>query len=116
MIPEILSIEVPNIVSDGITIAIVGYVIVFSALVVLYFVFTYLSKLINYNIRQKLIKSGKLKQAEKVERISGDVSAAISLALYLNQLHDEESNVITIKRISKSYSPWSSKIYGMRRR
>lgn len=117
MIPEILSIELPNFISEGITIAIVGYVIVFSALVILYFVFTYLSKLINYNIRQKLIKTGKFKQEEKVERIPGDVSAAISLALYLHyQLHDEESNVITIKRISKSYSPWSSKIYGMRRK
>ena len=116
MIPDILSIEVPRIFSDGITIAIVGYVIVFSALVVLYFVFTYFSKLINYNIRQKLLKSGKLKQTEKVERIPSDESAAISLALYLYQLHDQESNVITIKRISKSYSPWSSKIYGMRQK
>lgn len=117
MIPEILFIETPNFINDGITIAIVGYVIVFSALVVLYFVFTYLSKLINYNIRQKLLKTGKLKEEEKVERIPGDVSAAISLALYLHhQLHDEESNIITIKRISKRYSPWNSKIYGMRRR
>ncbi len=43
-----------------------------------------------------------------------DDVAAISLALYLyfNQ-HDKESNVITIKRIERRYSPWSSKIHGM---
>jgi glutaconyl-CoA/methylmalonyl-CoA decarboxylase subunit delta len=42
--------------------------------------------------------------------------AAIAVALYLhfNELHDEESNIITIQRVSKTYSPWSSKIYNMR--
>lgn len=45
-----------------------------------------------------------------------DKMAAIAMALYLhfNEMHDEESNVITIQRISKTYSPWSSKIYNMR--
>lgn len=102
--------------NDGIVIAIVGYLIVFAALVVLFLVFNNLSKIINYNIREKLKKEGKLKsKAEKVERISGDEAAAISMALYLfHELHDEESNVITIKRISKRYSPWSSKIYGLK--
>ena len=42
--------------------------------------------------------------------------AAISLALHLylnDHAHDVESNVITIKRIQRRYSPWSSKIYSM---
>lgn len=41
--------------------------------------------------------------------------AAIAMALhfYLNQSHDEESNIITIKNIEKRYSPWNSKIHGM---
>ena len=45
-----------------------------------------------------------------------NVEAAISMALYLhfNEIHDEESNVITIQRVSKTYSPWSSKLYNMR--
>lgn len=106
----------PEVMNDGIVIAIVGYVIVFIALVVLFFVFNNLSKIINYNIREKLKKQGKLKsETENIQRISGDEAAAISMALYLfNELHDEESNVITIKRISKRYNPWSSKIYGLR--
>jgi hypothetical protein len=33
--------------------------------------------------------------------------------LYLNEMHDEENHVITIKRASKTYSPWNSKIYGL---
>jgi len=56
-----------------------------------------------------------LKDKSEVEMIPADVSAAIGLALYFyNELHDEESNVLTIERISKNYSPWSSKIYSIR--
>jgi len=45
---------------------------------------------------------------------SNDVVAiAMALHLYLEEVHDDESNVITIKRIEKRYSPWSSKIYGI---
>ena len=41
------------------------------------------------------------------------VAIAMALHLYLEDVHDDESNVITIKRIEKRYSPWSSKIYGI---
>ena len=45
-----------------------------------------------------------------------DTEAAIAMALYMyfNEMHDEESDVITVKRVSKTYSPWSSKLYSMR--
>ena len=48
--------------------------------------------------------------------ISGEVTAAISTALMLHfrEIHDFESTVITIKKVQKPYSPWSSKIYGLR--
>lgn len=111
-----VNIGVPDFLNDGIVIAIVGYIIVFSALVVLYFVFTNFSKIINYNVRKKLRKEGKDDHAgEKELQITGEEAAAISMAIYLyHELHDVESNVITIKRVSKRYSPWSSKIYGLR--
>lgn len=109
--------SIPDNLNDGIVIAIVGYVIVFSALVVLFFVFNNFSKIINYFIRKELRKKGKFDDAIKKElRISGDEAAAISMAIYLfHQLHDEESNIITIKRISKRYSPWNIKNYGLPR-
>ena len=101
---------------QGLIIAVVGYITVFLALVVLYTVFTYLSKTLNYKARRRLIRQGKFKAAEEKQLfLQGDIAAAISMALYLyNELHDEESNVITIRRVSKTYSPWSSKIYGLR--
>jgi len=49
--------------------------------------------------------------------ISAEVAAAISAALFLskNEIHDIESTVLTIDKVAKSYSPWSSKIYGLRK-
>lgn len=116
MILNDISLGIPTVFESGLTIAVVGYVIVFSALVILFFVFSYLSKIINYNIRKKLRREGKYEHAKEKElHISGEVGAAISMAIYLyHELHDEESNVITIKKISRAYSPWSSKIYGLR--
>lgn len=104
------------ILQDGLIITIVGYVIVFLALVTLYFVFTYLARVMAWYIRKRLERQGKpLKNHEEDLMIPADVGAAIAMALFLyHELHDEESNVLTIKRISKAYSPWSSKIYSMR--
>jgi hypothetical protein len=46
---------------------------------------------------------------------SGDIAAiAMALYLYFNEMHDQESDIITVKRVSKTYSPWSSKLYSMR--
>ncbi len=111
-----ISFDFSALVPDGLVIALVGYVTVFMALVVLFTVFTYLSKTLNYRARIKLRRQGRYRAAEEKQLfIPGDVSAAIGMALYLcNELHDEESNVITIKRVSKTYSPWSSKIYTLR--
>jgi Na+-transporting methylmalonyl-CoA/oxaloacetate decarboxylase gamma subunit len=41
--------------------------------------------------------------------------AAICMALRASgeAYHDRESNVITIERVSKRYTPWSSKIFGL---
>jgi len=41
------------------------------------------------------------------------VAIAMALHLFYDEVHDDESNVITIKRIERRYSPWSSKIYGI---
>lgn len=115
---NILSIELDfgGAIEEGLTIAIVGYVTVFLALAVLYFAFTYIAKIIKLQIRQKLLRKGvKVDECCKEIDIPGDVVAAISTAMYMTlMLHDEESKILTIKKVSRTYSPWSSKIYGMR--
>jgi glutaconyl-CoA/methylmalonyl-CoA decarboxylase subunit delta len=109
--------DLDKIDSYALLIAAVGYVIVFSSLVILYYFFRVLPVLINLKIRQRLRKEGRECAEQEDLSVPGEVNAAISMALYLflNEMHDEESRVITIKRVSKTYSPWSSKIYGLRR-
>jgi hypothetical protein len=112
-----ISFDPGNISMQEIIIAVVGYVIVFTVLLSLYYIFNNLKKVINLNIRNRLKKQGKhhsLKDDDNLH-VTGDESAAISMALFLyfEQFHDEEDHILTIKRISKKYSPWSSKIYGI---
>lgn len=103
----------------GLTVAIVGFTIVLFSLALLVTVFLRLPKLINLMLNKKQKKSSKAKSsAEKSDNdynIEGNVTAAISAALhlYFSELHDEESNVVTIKKVQKAYSPWSSKIYSV---
>jgi hypothetical protein len=48
----------------------------------------------------------------------GEIVAAISLALslHMQDIHDYEKAVITMQKVMRPYSPWSSKIYGLRER
>ena len=101
----------------GVGMTAIGMTIVFSSLIVLYLVFYYLTKFLNRRMVKSGEKQGKTKEeVEKEIDISGDVHAAIGMALhlYLSEVHDFENTVLTINRVSKNYSPWSSKIYGLR--
>ena len=111
---DFLFVLLVNSVEFGLTVSIVGFSIVFFSLTLLVIVFSRLPKLIN--IKFKKVKIEKHKKTEPEENdyiIEGNVTAAISLALhlYFNEMHDEESKVVTIKKVKKAYSPWSSKIY-----
>lgn len=111
--------DLSRITSEYTTLAFVGYVIVFVALIALYFVFTYIPVLLTFitkrQLRRQLRKKGAQEEVIEDIIITGEVSAAISTALHLffNEMHDDEKTVLTIKKISKSYSPWSSKIYNV---
>lgn len=100
--------------AGGYMIAAVGWIIVFTGLIGLIAVFMALPKIINFFIRLKLKKTGKETATGKIS-IDANVNAAIATALhlYFNEMHDEESNIITIKNAPKQYSPWSSKIYSV---
>ncbi len=99
------------------TITFLGWAIVFVALVVLLIIFQNVPRLYNLSTERRLKKKGKLAPNENLDtnQISGQETAAIAMTLhlYFDELHDEESGVITIKRIKRRYSPWSSKIYGL---
>ena len=106
------------ILGDGLIITVIGYVIVFVALLLLTIVFNFIPDLMKVQFRRDRQKqeSKESLQSSKLE-IPGEVNAAIGTAIFMffNEMHDVEDPVITIKRISKNYSPWSSKIYGVTR-
>ena len=45
-----------------------------------------------------------------------EVAAVIAYALHLYQqeIHDYDNMILTIQKVVRPYSPWSSKIYGIR--
>ncbi len=109
------SIQLPEAFNEGLIITLVGYSIVFLSLVVLYLFFKNFSRILNVKLKNRLRREGKPELAELPD-ITGEETAAISMALYLySEVHDEESNVITIKRVSKAYSPWSAKSFSVNR-
>ncbi len=91
--------------------------IILISIVLLWFIIRVLVPLIRKSLAWR---NDKADVAETVTPDTGetgsDAEAAIATALYLyfNEMHDEESDVITVKRVSKTYSPWSSKLYSMR--
>jgi len=101
----------------GLGMTVIGYVIVFIALLLLYIVFFNLTKLIQLKSKRALKKEGITDKDKQDISVSGEVNAAIAMAihLYFQELHDEETAILTINRASKIYSPWSSKIYGLTR-
>lgn len=103
----------------GLGMALIAMSVVFSALVLLYLVFKNTRKLYSINFRTLFKKQVKEDAGDTIEEqdIPGEVTAAIALALnlYISQYHDHEEAILTIKKVARTYSPWSSKIYGLNR-
>lgn len=100
----------------GLGMTFVAMSVVFLCLILLYLVFKNTRRLYTLNLKRLFSKEINVTENEGLHDISGEVNAAISMALYLyrNELHDHEETVLTIKKVARSYSPWSSKIYGLR--
>jgi len=102
----------------GIGLTVIGMFVVFMSLLVLYLMFMNITKLLNYRIKhRKKEKTEKEKEIITEEPVfTGELNAAICLAvgLYLDEIHDKENTILTINRVARTYSPWSSKIYGLR--
>lgn len=118
MIVNQITFNFSNIDEYALLITIVGCVVVFIALAALVLIIGRIAILQNLSIRIKMRKTKK--ESKPVEQIpapslSADENAAICTALYLffTEMHDEEKYVMTVKKVSRTYSPWSSKIYGV---
>lgn len=105
----------------GIGMAIIAMTVVFIGLILLYLSFKSVG-----NIAVKLGKKNAMKATGVTDKAvakeknlgshSGEEAAAIAMALheYMNDAHDVEDMILTINKVKRSYSPWSSKIYTLR--
>jgi Na+-transporting methylmalonyl-CoA/oxaloacetate decarboxylase gamma subunit len=99
--------------SDILVESVIGILVVFIALSLLVMAFIGIGKFFKFMVRRNF--RIKTKSNSDFHELTVYDAAAVSLALhmYLSELHDEESGVLTIKRIERRYSPWSSKIYAV---
>ena len=95
----------------------VGMGVVFTVLTLLYLVFSNLPKILKLKPSRRKTQETEANAAgsHHEEQLTGEINAAISMALYiyLEEQHDEEEMVLTQEKVSRIYSPWSSKIYGV---
>ncbi len=103
-------------ITEGYVILTTGLVIVFGGLLLLTVFFKYGMPTMLYIY--KIITRGRDKKIKEISAkanpgFTGETAAAISVAIhmYLDEQHDNENAILTIKQVRKMYSPWSSKIY-----
>jgi Na+-transporting methylmalonyl-CoA/oxaloacetate decarboxylase gamma subunit len=105
---------------SGIGMSITAMGVVFSGLLLLYICFRLIGKASVSMSRRRAMKSKDITCTEeakekKLGEAPGEVFAAIAMAMHESQnMHDVEETVLTINRVKRSYSPWSSKIYTLR--
>ena len=101
--------------SEMLLMALFGFLMVFVVLVLLIYVMKTMGYVFTHQ-RPKKVKVSATGEAETHDAISDqEIAAAIATALklYKSNLHDRESEMLTINRIARTYSPWSSKIHGL---
>lgn len=102
---------------NGFGMTVMAMCIVFTALLVLCLSFYAIGKIGAAVSRMNKMRAHGVEKEEirTVQQDSGEEIAAIIMALHEHlNTHDAESTVLTINKVKRAYSPWSSKIYGLR--
>ena len=107
--------------SNGIGMSISAMSVVFCGLILLFIAFKIVGKASVSLSKRNAMKTKGItdKQEAKEKKLGeapGEIFAAIAMAMHEMQsdVHDVEDTVLTITRVKRSYSPWSSKIYTLR--
>ncbi len=99
----------------GFGMAAMAMAIVFGALLLLCLAFYAISKIGAAAARQRKAEAHGVELDDNLSHDSGEEIAAIVMALHEHlDAHDTENTILTINKVKRAYSPWSSKIYGLR--
>lgn len=113
---QAISFDTTKIDANAITVFIIGFSVVFAALISIYLFFNFLPKLISFEKKEKKAKKTKETKVDvtKEDKIkeNKEVYAAIAMALHLHfeDMHDEESMVLTMDINERTNTQWNSKI------
>ena len=106
--------------AHGFALSVMAMGIVFSALLLLCLCFYAISKIGASRSRERKAKShgadvSAMPKSARPAHDSGEEIAAIVMALHEHlNTHDTENTILTINKVKRAYSPWSSKIYSIR--
>lgn len=103
----------------GFAMTIMAMCVVFTALLLLSLSFLGIGSLGKYIANKNKLKAQGIDPEKaddiKLEGDNGEEIAALCMALYEHlNAHDNEDTVLTINKVKRAYSPWSSKIYTLR--
>jgi Na+-transporting methylmalonyl-CoA/oxaloacetate decarboxylase gamma subunit len=102
----------------GVIMSVTAMSVVFIALILLYIIFKYIGQASIKSEHKKAVKVGLTPAVAESEAVSGEIYAAVATAMHLymqeDGVHDLENTILTIHKVTRTYSPWSSKIYGLR--
>ena len=105
--------------ANGFGMTVMAMCIVFSSLLVLCLCFYGIGKINSSISRLNKMRAHGVEKHEvekgEVAHDSGEEIAAIVMALHDHlDAHDTENTILTINKVKRAYSPWSSKIYSLR--
>lgn len=95
--------------------ALIGFLLVFVVLVLLIYIMRLMGWFFTRDRKPKAAAAATTEPALDHAISDQEIAAAIitALKLYKSALHDQESEMLTINRITRAYSPWNSKIHGL---
>lgn len=109
-----ITFDLSKVDGNAVTIFLIGFGVVFAALITIYFIFNLLPKVLSIKLKkQKSQTEAKTNiKPEKEIKADEEVYAAIAMALSLHfeDAHDDEPMVMSINLNDRLNSQWNSKI------
>lgn len=112
--PKVVNLQETDAWGGMLTIT--SMLVVFFALIALYFFFKLSGNIAKRMSEKQVAKSGTLSAVRSHTHLSGEVLAAISAAIHemREDQHDMESTILTIQHVKRNYSPWNAKRQSLR--
>jgi sodium pump decarboxylase gamma subunit len=102
--------------SEILAITLIGFSLVFTVLVILIYIIKLFGVVFTRNQKKRVAttQNTPVEEVKLPHMVGSEEAAAIAMAisLYTDVMHDHESEILTIQKVKRVYSPWNSKIYG----